>query len=106
MEPGTGKMFVRKDGKVFGPSDSRGRELPQWSSDFVGRTISKVCTDIGLPWATCHTFRHTVASHLVMQNVPLYTVKEILGHSTIRTTEIYAHLADSHKSEMISKLPY
>jgi len=96
----------RYDNRVFGPEDSQGNELPQWTSDYVGRTISKICTKIGLEWATCHTFRHTVASHLVMQNVPLYTIKELLGHSTIKTTEIYAHLADSHKSEMISKPPY
>ena len=110
QKSGLGKMLKslnrRKDNKVFGPVDSQDRELPQWPADYVSRTISKICTKIGLEWATCHTFRHTVASHLIMRNVPIYTVKELLGHSTIKTTEIYAHLADSHKSEMISRLPY
>lgn len=107
---GIGKMLKalkrRKDNKVFGPENNKGRELPQWPADYVSRTISKICTKIGFEWATCHTFRHSVASHLIMRNVPIYTVKELLGHSAIKTTEIYAHLADSHKSEMISKLPY
>jgi integrase len=49
-----------------------------------------------LPWAADampHTFRHTTASRLVQNGVDLYTVQRMLGHSTIRVTERYAHLA-------------
>lgn len=45
-------------------------------------------TDIG--W---HTLRHTYASALVMRAVPLKFVQELLGHASIRQTEVYAHLA-------------
>jgi integrase len=39
-----------------------------------------------------HAFRHTYASRMVQAGVDLYTVKELLGHSTIAVTERYAHL--------------
>lgn len=57
-----------------------------WRCWWVSRKISLKLTSIGFPWATCHTFRHTYISHLVMQGVPLITVKELVGHSDIKTT--------------------
>lgn len=39
-----------------------------------------------------HTMRHTFASRLAMAGVPLYTIKEAMGHHTIAMTERYAHL--------------
>lgn len=39
-----------------------------------------------------HAMRHTFASRLVQRGVDLYTVKQLLGHSTITVTERYAHL--------------
>jgi len=59
-----------------------------------------------LDWANCHSLRFSYASHLAMAGVPLYAIKELLGHSTIKTTEIHAHLAEKHKTDMASKLPY
>ncbi len=46
-----------------------------------------------------HTLRHTFASWLVSEGVPLKTIQELLGHSTIRMTERYAKLAPDKKEE-------
>lgn len=40
-----------------------------------------------------HTLRHTFASWLVQKGIPLYTVAELMGHSSIEMTKRYSHLA-------------
>jgi integrase len=51
-----------------------------------------------------HDRRHTFASKMVMAGVDLYTVKELVGHSTIQMTERYAHLAPEHKANAVERL--
>jgi integrase len=45
-----------------------------------------------------HTLRHTFASHYVMRGGSLVKLQVILGHASIRTTQVYAHLAPDHLS--------
>lgn len=41
-----------------------------------------------------HSLRHSFASWLVQKDVPIYNISKLLGHSDIKTTEIYAHLRE------------
>lgn len=51
-----------------------------------------------------HSTRHTCASRMVNAGVDLYVVKDILGHASIVTTQIYAHLAPHKLAHAVSLL--
>lgn len=57
-------------------------------------------------WVLFHTARHTAATLLLYHNTPLTTIKEILGHANIRTTETYADINEATIYNSISKIRF
>ena len=72
-------LFVRKDGK---------RMYPELVYKIVRRNLSKVAT---LKKRSPHVLRHTFATAMLNGSAELQAVKELLGHESLATTEIYTH---------------
>ena len=53
---------------------------------------------------TIHQFRHSFASHMVMNGAGIEAVSKLLGHTNIKTTMIYAHLAPDYLRRAVNKL--
>jgi len=63
-------------------------------------------TDIGAAFqATCHTLRHTFASHLNDKETDILVIQSLLGHATTRSTEVYIHPSQEKIRQALDKLP-
>ena len=57
-----------------------------------------------IPYKKFHALRHTYATRMIENGVELLTVSRLLGHSTIKTTEVYAHTSEESKIKAVQTL--
>ena len=77
-------VFVTRTGAKMSRQDAWRRVVLAAKRAGIGRTVSP------------HTLRHSFSSHLVEGGADLRAVQELLGHASIRTTEVYTHLDSEH----------
>jgi integrase len=65
---------------------------------YAALAIRRAIKRAGLADCTIHTLRHTLATRLIQNGMSIYEVREILGHTDIKTTMRYAHLEQRHVS--------
>jgi integrase/recombinase XerC len=71
---------------------------------FVYRVVNSYLSDINyISQKSPHILRHTFATHLLQQGADLNAIKELLGHSSLASTQIYAHSSIEHIKEVYSK---
>jgi hypothetical protein len=65
--------------------------------------VAKLLKRAGISGFRWHGLRHQFASRLVQRGVPLNTVRDLLGHSTVQMSLRYAHLAPDQVREAVAK---
>ena len=95
MREKLGDAWMDKDGRVF-TNDLGAPMFPvsvtAWFSDFIARS--------GMPKVTVHSLRHTYASLMIADGVPVIVVSRQLGHAQTSTTQnIYAHVIRSAEAK-------
>lgn len=82
------ERLAKTEEKVF--QNRRGKPI---TITGIQLQLAKYCHQAEI-WVTCHQLRHTFACRMIAAEVPVTSVQKMLGHSSIRTTQLYVNVAD------------
>ena len=83
------KRPVKTEEKVF--LNRRGKPI---TITGIQLQLAMYCRQADI-WVTCHQLRHTFACRMIAAGVPVTSVQKMLGHTSIRTTQMYVQVADT-----------
>jgi integrase len=88
----TGLVFTTESGTAVDPRNAL-------------RAINTAAKALGMNGVGLHTLRHSFATHMLAAGVPLHTVSEILGHSSVAVTgDVYGHVSTEGARSAVQRL--
>jgi site-specific recombinase XerD len=60
--------------------------------------------EVGTARIVPHTLRHTFATDMYNQKVPIEAIKEMMGHERLSETSVYIHITDELQAEVLNKI--
>jgi len=97
-----GLEFLRDYWRDFRPNHPEGLLFPGWKNiscitdKAINLALKKWLTVAGISKnISMHSLRHAFATHLLEDGADIFTIKELLGHSSISSTVVYLHLANT-----------
>lgn len=102
-----GLAYLRAYYRVYRPKDwlFEGMVGGRYSARSVQKVFERALERSGIKKsATVHTLRHSFATHLLDHGTDLRYIQELLGHASMKTTEIYIHVTNNNMSKIRSPL--
>lgn len=83
--------------------NSRGGRMREWTynsslRNIIVRTEIKAIINKEI---SMHNLRHSIATHLIEQGIPVEQVRQFLGHSQLETTQVYTHISKQQLKDLI-----
>ncbi len=86
---------------LFRDNDGNQLKIPA-----LAQCLKKIVSNLSIKNISFRVLRHSFATHMLMCGATLEQIKELLGHSSIKTTEIYAHVTKKYLKEAIDNPKY
>ena len=99
------KRRMPEDLNAFVFTDNDGNKIKEVSKAF-DRIVNSIGLNAGVEdrrkKVVFHSLRHTFASWLAIEGIPLYTIAKLMGHKSISMSERYSHLSPDHKKGAVN----